>query len=358
MPIVQAVRDEGLFRCELPATLGGGEMDPRWFYEMVEELARLDSSTGWCTFIAAGGSTLGRFFSADTAEEAFGEPDSIMAGSVYPPGRAVATEGGYSVSGHWAFASGCQHSNWLAALCSAWDGDERRIGPSGIPETRAILFPTRDAEIVETWDVSGLVATGSHDFRLDRYFVPDRRSAVLRPQVANEHFRRPLYGLPFLAIFGWSIGAVALGIARAAIEDCRELAISKVPRGSETTLAKKPLFQYQLADAFMMASAGRAWLHAELDSMWQTAQRGEPVEMDARARASLSAAHAVRSCAAAVDLLYTAGGGTSNYRTSPLQKHLRDIHAVTQHAVTSPQTIEAGGKLLAGEGTTNPLMFL
>ena len=55
----------------------------------------------------------------------------------------------------------------------------------------------------------------------------------------------------------------------------------------------------------------------------------------------LAAANATRSAAAAVDILYTLAGATANYRRSPLQRALRDIHAATQHMGTAPQQYES-----------------
>jgi alkylation response protein AidB-like acyl-CoA dehydrogenase len=60
------------------------------------------------------------------------------------------------------------------------------------------------------------------------------------------------------------------------------------------------------------------------------------------------AANATRSAAAAVDLVYTAAGATANYRHSPFQRALRDIHAATQHMGTSPQQFESAGRMLVG----------
>mgnify|MGYP003556244868 CR=1 FL=1 len=49
-----------------------------------------------------------------------------------------------------------------------------------------------------------------------------------------------------------------------------------------------------------------------------------------------------------MDLVYTIAGGTANYRRSPLQRALRDIHAVTQHIGAAPQQYEEAGRLLLG----------
>jgi hypothetical protein len=55
----------------------------------------------------------------------------------------------------------------------------------------------------------------------------------------------------------------------------------------------------------------------------------------------------------AVDLMYEAGGGTSIYATSPLQRY---VHVVTQHAMVSPATYELTGRLLLGLHTDSAML--
>ena len=57
-----------------------------------------------------------------------------------------------------------------------------------------------------------------------------------------------------------------------------------------------------------------------------------------------------------VDAAYRAGGGTSLYPTSPLQRRLRDIHAVTQHFLVRPDTMVTAGAVLAGQDTDTSLL--
>src|SRR4029434_4947187 len=75
--------------------------------------------------------------------------------------------------------------------------------------------------------------------------------------------------------------------------------------------------------------------------------RGE-VTVAERADVLLASANATRSAATAVDLVYTVAGATANYRRSPLQRALRDIHAVTQHIATAPSQYESSGRMLLG----------
>ena len=98
-----------------------------------------------------------------------GGPDVVRSRDVQPDRRGHArSTGGYRVTGRWAFASGCQHADWFIAHCIVDDGR--------VPPLRMMVLPADDVEIVDTWSVSGLCGTGSHDFTLDGVFVPDERT--------------------------------------------------------------------------------------------------------------------------------------------------------------------------------------
>jgi hypothetical protein len=49
-----------------------------------------------------------------------------------------------------------------------------------------------------------------------------------------------------------------------------------------------------------------------------------------------------------VDRMYTAAGGTAVFTASPLQRSLRDVHAITQHHFVARPTYETLGKFLLG----------
>jgi alkylation response protein AidB-like acyl-CoA dehydrogenase len=91
--------------------------------------------------------------------------------------------------------------------------------------------------------------------------------------------------------------------------------------------------------------------------LWETVTAGRDLTNVQRARARLVMTTGVRNAADAVDLMYEAGGGTSIYETSPLERCFRDIHAATQHAAVGRSTYEMAGQILLGLKPQSPFVF-
>jgi alkylation response protein AidB-like acyl-CoA dehydrogenase len=360
-PVVTALAEAGIFRMYTPHTLGGLEVDPLTFYRVVEEIARIDASTAWCVWIASGNPPFVTSISDQAVEEIFGrDPHVVTAGVVFPYGQAVVQDGGYLVSGRWSYASGCQHCAWVFCCCNVFDADQIRLTASGDPEVRLLYVPTAQVTIVDTWEVSGLAGTGSHDIVIEQVFVPEAYTGIfcsgLPPQ--GKHFQGPLYRYPFFVAAALPLGALALGIAQGAVDTCMELAHSKRPTGTTLVLREQPLFHLRLAEAVALVRSARAWLYAAVQQTWEAMLARGQVSFAERADVLLAAANATRSAAAAVDIVYTAAGGTANYRRSPLQRALRDIHALTQHLATAPHQYESAGRMLVGLQPLIPLILL
>jgi alkylation response protein AidB-like acyl-CoA dehydrogenase len=213
---------------------------------------------------------------------------------------------------------------------------------------------------VDTWDVSGLAGTGSHDVVIDQVFVAAPYTCYFGPGMERQctHYQSPVYHYVLYASFALPIGAVALGIAQGAIDAGLELTQSKTSGGSTEPLREQPMFQIRLAEAVALVRSARAWLHAVVQHTWELLLTTGDVPFAARAELLLAAANATRSAALAVDILYTAAGASANYRRSPLQRALRDIHAATQHMGTAPQQFESAGRMLVGLPPLQPLILL
>ena len=360
LPVVRALTEAGLFRMCVPLALGGLEVAPLTFYRVVEEVARLDGSTGWCTFISGSDGLMGAYLAKQTAEEMFGrDPRVVIAGSVTLAGRATVVEGGYRVSGRWPYASGIQHCTWLFGFCHVMEGDQPRLTATGVPEVRVVHIPAAQATILEdTWEVSGLSGTGSHDFTVEQVFVPEAYTWRFGPGMPRgPHYQGPLYQFPFFGLFRLPVSAVALGIAQSAIEACMTLAPSKRAIVGTGVLRDHPLFQARMAEAVALVRSARAWLHMAVQQTWTSTLTSGTASIADRADLVLAAVHATRSAAEAVQLVYTVAGGTANYRHSSLQRSLRDVYAVTQHIGTAPQQYEDAGRMVLGLEPLQPSLL-
>jgi alkylation response protein AidB-like acyl-CoA dehydrogenase len=152
------------------------------------------------------------------------------------------------------------------------------------------------------------------------------------------------------------IASVALGIAQGALDDITVMASDKVPMLSPTALGGNTVFQVDLATADTELRAARGLLYDEAARMWAGAEAGDELTMEQRARERASAVWAVDRATSVVTTAYRAGGGSSLYLDCPLQRRLRDLHALSQHFVVRRDTLVTAGAILAGQDV-QPLVF-
>jgi alkylation response protein AidB-like acyl-CoA dehydrogenase len=239
------------------------------------------------------------------------------------------------VSGRWAYCSGIGHADLLFAGCMVEGADRPNV----------LAIANDDLEILDTWHTLGLRGTGSHDAVAEEVFVPAERVFSLFDGPVLD---RPLYRFPVFGFFALSIGAAALGNARAAIDDLIVLAGGKVGLGSSRTLAERAPTQAAVASAEATLRAARALYYESIDAAWDAAQRAEPVAMQLRHGLRLAATHAVRASAEIVRSMYDLGGGTAIYDDSPLQRRFRDAHTATAHFQVNEASRELPGRILLG----------
>src|SRR4051812_16305792 len=163
----------GLTRCLQPAMFGGFASDYRVFSKMLRTLAQGCGSSAWVAAVHGEHNWVVGNFPESAQQEVWGDnPHAVASASVAPNGTAEAAAGGYRLSGRWSFASGCDHAQWI--LLGAMSKS------SGTPETRMLLLPMSQVEIIDDWDVMGLCGTGSKSIVAKDVMVPAHRSVSLR----------------------------------------------------------------------------------------------------------------------------------------------------------------------------------
>lgn len=335
--LVAQLRDSGLMRCGAPAAIGAAEAPPAVALECAETIARADAATGWCVSIAMTSSLLGGYLTTDAALETLGDPRAIPAGVWAPRATGRAVDGGLVVSGRWAFCSGITHADWFFGGCVVDEG--------GSPALKVVGLPAGELQVLDTWHTSGLRGTGSEDAVAQDIFVPDRHVfSIADGPVAGT----PLYRFPLFGYFALCVAAVALGNARAAVDDLIDLAGHKVALGARRTLAEKATTQSTVAQAEAALRAARTFFYSAVDDAWTAAQAGGEVSVELRTGLRLAAVHAARTAADVVRQVYDLGGGTAIYEESPLQRRFRDASTITGHIQVSPGMWELTGRLLLG----------
>jgi alkylation response protein AidB-like acyl-CoA dehydrogenase len=347
---VAALVRAGVFKLLVPRAYGGSQAHPATMAAVIEQIAHADGSAGWCTMIGATSGLMSVHLEDAIAREVYGPDDAVTSGVFAPMGRATPVDGGYRVSGRWPLASGCEHSAWRMGGAIVVGGEPELL-PSGAPDVLSVLFRADETKVIDTWDTSGLRGTGSHDIEVVDVFVPKARTFSLLsgwPKHAG-------YTLPFFGVLASGVAAVGLGIARAAIDAFVAMAKTKTSQGSKRPVAQRELVQVDVARAEAKVSAARAFLFEALEEA-AGAESGAVPSVMARARLRLAAAHAAEEASAATTLMYQAGGAAAVYTKSPLQRHFRDVHVVTQHLMVGDAATTMAGRVLLGLETDTTLL--
>ncbi len=345
--------EAGFYRMCVPEAYGGLELPPADTMRTIEAVAQADASCAWCVFIGATSGSVLAILAPQAAREIFHQPDVLLAGVFAPQGRAIPMEGGFRVNGRWAWGSGSENADWVMGGCQVIRDGEVERTKSGAPRSRMMIAPADQIEFFDTWQVSGLCGTGSTDFAMNDLCVPERYAAGLG---VDGPLARPLYAFPQFGLLAMGIAAVAMGLARAAIDELVGLAGAKTPQGSSRVLALRPAAQSDVAKAEALLRAARALYYETIECAWEAARAEGAIGTEHRRDVRLATTHATRASAAAVDLMYELGGGSSVYRRSPLQRIFRDVHVATQHMMVSPATLELIGRLFLGVETDSSLL--
>ncbi|HEY2012135.1 MAG TPA: acyl-CoA dehydrogenase family protein, partial [Bryobacteraceae bacterium] len=283
--LTQQLAHAGFFRIFLPEAYGGLDLTPIEGLEIFEELARADASVAWCVWNGNTHWTAAQL-PPDTARTIYANPDVITANSTRASGQAQVVPGGYRVNGRWSLVSGCELGTWMVLLCVVHEDGKPCLTRAGAPESRFMLIPSEACEIIDTWTVGGLRGTGSHDMAVNDVFVPSSYgSGFTDPYVLPE----PRYRIPPFSRVIPGLGAMALGLARTAIETFTEIAGAKTPERTTQMLRHNHGAQVRVSQAESLVRSARLFLFDTLDGLWRPLIATGEVTMEARAHVRLAA---------------------------------------------------------------------
>ncbi|MEM7002184.1 MAG: acyl-CoA dehydrogenase family protein [Pseudomonadota bacterium] len=354
--IVQRLVDEGFFRFTLPPELGGENASSVDTIEILEAIAAIDASVSWNVMLgseinamACGG------MDPELAKEVYlDNPNVIMCGGggpgSQPPRAERAEDGGVRVWGQSTFISGCHNADWCFMAAPLMKGEAPETDAAGNPIFKMWFMPRDQWEIVDTWDVAGLRGSGSNDVKAEGAYVPEKYIGV-DLMVTPPHYDNPVYRMPVPLRLSYNKVAVALGVAKGAIEAFTDLAQNKIPMLSASTLNKRPMAQSRMGEAVADYRAARSYVMDAMQAVEDELSTGAPQPgPETTFNARLACTHGANVCMRVVDTLHNTAGTSGMRMHSPLERKLRDAHACATHRwVAHPLYQDLGSILLGNE---------
>jgi alkylation response protein AidB-like acyl-CoA dehydrogenase len=346
---VEALADIGFFKMRVPVRYGGYESDTRTLNRVLTELGRGDGSVAWTASVWAIPGWMVGMFPDQVQEEVYATPDVRVCGTLSPSAEAKPTKGGIVVNGRWSFISGAHHSHWQEVLAMAPTPDGKSQWPV------MALVPMSDLEVVDDWHTSGLRGSGSVTTVAKDVFVPEERVLpmvpVLQGQTASpRNAKLSMYRCPLVAVANASTVGMVVGLARAAQDAFFErLGGRKITYTNYESQREAPVTHLQVAEAALKVDQAEFHAGRATELVDTKGASGEEWTIEERARTRADVGVVCQLGKAAVDVLALASGGSSIYNDVPIQRIVRDMHAVNMHALTVPDTnFELYGRVLCG----------
>jgi alkylation response protein AidB-like acyl-CoA dehydrogenase len=340
-PVFEALCASGLPANWVPRALGGAEADPIDSIKVIETLAYADPSTAWvCMALNLAVGAAGAYLPDEAVATLFADGRyPLIAGQGTRPGEAEATEGGFLLSGSWSFGSGLLHSSYIHTL--------GKVASTG--ETRIFIVPVEQATLdLDSWNVMGLRATGSIDYRLESVFVPAEMTYVnttQEPLRGGPFYRLGIQQFALIGHTGW-----ALGVGRRLLDDLAQMTAFKAGRVGQQ--AHSDAFESGFALAEAKLRAARALILEAWGDVWASLERDGQINTRQQTLIRLALHNVTWSAQSVSEYVYRTAGTTA-LRAGAMQQFFRDMHAGTQHITSSDMVLTGCGRELLGLDPTS-----
>jgi len=352
---IRDLHETGLWRINQPARVGGPALDYQLLVEISSEFARACGSTGWVFVNLAVHHWMLAMWPSEGQDRVWGEnPDALIASAViYPCGQARASGDRYLLSGRWPFCSGIMHSEWamLGGMV------QRESAP---PEPRMFLVPRSALEVIDTWNVAGLAATGSHDVACKDLELPaymtvaarDVRGDLTPGSAVNPG---PLYRQSVAALFPHLIASLVIGMAQDMYDQTVERFGAGTSMSNKSPIAEHGTIQSRVAEAGAQIDAARLLLSKGFGESLRLAEAETVPPVADKLRWRRDGTYAAVLASTAGMSLFRAAGGNAIRLSNPMQRHMRDINAAMGHFhVNWDANSAAFGRVAMGLAPDNP----
>jgi alkylation response protein AidB-like acyl-CoA dehydrogenase len=262
-----------------------------------------------------------------------------------PATVARRTTGGWSLSGHKAYATGgaalAYHVVWAVAE------EQSRPDKSGRPRVGHVVVPADAPGItwLDTWDHLGLRASNTHDVVYDEVPVP-LDAFVEIPYVSQEGVQGGVYRDPAAetGIAGFGHVALYVGVARAARAAFVRYAQERVPAVLGRPIATTERIQTVAGEIDAQIATAETILHGAL--LRASPHDGRAGDTGHIGQLSVLKVQVARAAVTAVQTAVAALGNPGLTRHLPFERHLRDVLCVRVHPPQEDAALRAAGQRL------------
>lgn len=344
---IAAFKQAGFFKIMRPKRYGGYELGPRELREVVMAACTGCGSTAWMLTLVAYHPWFVALLDEEGQEEIFASAPDLLAPVVFAPNaKAIPVDGGYRISGQWAFSTGSSHCNWV--------GMGATVESKGAPRHIMVFMPREDVTILDTWYSTGLRGTASADTLAEDVYVPTRRTMDFEPmwvgraEGARLHeswiYRAPMRG--FLS----QVGLIpAFALIRGMIDAFETRAHQRVKLYSGARQRDEFSTQIRLARAHAAYDACWALMDRDLNDLERYVVEEDYADLVRRMNFRMHASHIVETLRQISTDLLVVSGASAMAETSPIQRAHRDMHAIAaHHAYVYDAVSEVAGKVRLG----------
>jgi alkylation response protein AidB-like acyl-CoA dehydrogenase len=340
----------GILRILQPRRFGGMQGRFSLFSRIVEELTYGCASSAWVYAVLAEHQWIIAQYPEGAQIDVWGgDPLAVASSSLAPREAARQVTGGWRLSGHYPFSSGCDYAQW--AIIGAF------LGAKGDPrEVAYLLVPLAEVEIVDDWQVLGLLGTGSKSLILRDVFVPEHRSVMVSdlfagtPPGALVHPDYPVLRAPRGFLVSYSLPPVAIALGRRALDIAGAALAKRVSRGV-TRVAESEVVQMALGEAAAAIDVATMLLYIGRDYTTAEVSSGRRITEAEALRARRDMVYAQHQVGWALDRLCELDGARWVYDKDALGAIRRDVMTIlTHHAASRQAAMAPYGKMLLTRG--------
>jgi indole-3-acetate monooxygenase len=329
--VLDALKSSGLCEMMLAKEYGGGAIRLVDALDVVAEISRADASTGWAFLgLSFGAPMVAGLISREGAEFLWGGTyKHSVAGQAAPIGTAVEVPGGLRVTGHWQFGSGVEWSDYIGGGVTVVDSAGNALTHRGQPDARWAFMPRQDVTIIPNWNVSGMAGTGSHDYEVNDYFVPEH--LIIRTFTGDIVRDEGLYQLGLANIVVAGHAAMVLGVAQRSLQELVTITACRARTGYPGLLKDYPVFQLEFAKADADYRSARAYVWQVFSDAEDYGDRHGSMSAELLARMRQAGSYAHHAARRVVGFARR-WAGTAGYRNpSVIGRVCRDADVMVTH---------------------------